>query len=653
MSRNNYDDGHTPTQAQLDDRAARMEEYNQHRIAEKFQIDKDGKWLGFIPIPAPVRRVLGPAITYYTTNIADNAGHLASSLTQRALSSSALKGRLSQEQIATAGKVAHTGVLGLTLGMDLLLATYALIRDRSKNYLDITSETKQIADEVGAAADNKIIGLAFSKYHSSWGSDIKTLIPSGVKLLSTLPYAAQKYGNIWPESQWAQKWSGQHAPVAHPVDPSAPRPKKSDVMHEALAYGQSKGWSDQVTYQYMEAKLQEHGFGNTQPHPNEPHGLHGQHKDDDILKVLANLGSGSWRKSLPIVAGFFEQDIEEWATKKASREKPNTLELIEQLNKAVKSGSKRSVHQDVMHIFQQYEMDIYHKELTSAQLAERTKPIADAIMSGKLAVRGLVRLVGEEMVVTHHGDGYEIKSEEEIARAVQEISTAALARENEISRDKFMSHFERAASVEDTIQKNLADFKGMERDLFITLMPLDILERSGLSKKEIRESRMRAQENIYDNMAAAVLHLASRDEAYLQEHGLSLKEVKYLQAVSERVQAGDMKMLHELVDNKKQGLQNIVAAGLLAEQADLVNGDKATWSERVKEGKSLESRIETMKEERAAKMQAMREQAIHRHAPHGHDAPPSHAEQHAHMKHDSHTGRHQSESTAPSHHGKL
>ena len=114
------------------------------------------------------------------------------------------------------------------------------------------------------------------------------------------------------------------------------------------------------------------------------------------------------------------------------------------------------------------------------------KPIADAISKGKITAKALVRLVGEEMVLTHSGKDREFKSEEEIAKAIDLVAVATVSKSNEMSEDKFLGRYEKRSVIEETIRKNLLEFKeGAERDFFISLMPRRDPAAAQTSKRRI------------------------------------------------------------------------------------------------------------------------------------------------------------------------
>jgi len=604
---------HVPTEAELSRKASGVIDQAENRLAKQFEV-KDGKFLGIIPIPEELERTFGLIIGPITTSIAGGAGNFAGKVAESLLKTSFFDSRVKDKGYAI--NAAKTAGVGLLLGSRVLMEGYAFTRDRSLGYLDIVRETKQIGDEVGASADNKMMKLSFKKYNESWGRDIKKLIPGVVQLVSMMPYAAQEYNKIWDHPLWQ---ASHEAPVV--------KRSKTEVMDDwnknhAPNYTKAKGFDAEERKEYRAEFMAKHGFATL----NSQNNAHAQNAPFNIEDLLT--GKTGWKVALPALAGFAGPDFERWASKddKKKSEKLNSFEMVEELRDRVKKGSIAKVHEAVISIFEQFELDMGHKEFSSPQLAERTQVIAKAIISGKMSALGLLRLVGEDMVVIHSGSTRELKSEEDIAKAVNMVSAATLSKSSEMSQDKFLGRYEGssvpAAIVQDTIRKNLLEFKeGPERDFFVSLMPLEILEHTGLGKKDIRESRGRAQTHVYEHVAAAVLHLASLEEKYLTENGMTFKEVQYLKGLSKRILTGDMDTLRELVDNKKEGLTTLVAAGLLAEQSDRLKGGKETWSERVKEGANLKGTIDKILQK---KSDAAAEKT---HAPH---------EKPAHHEHDSH-----------------
>lgn len=623
-----------PSMAQLDNHASRVVDDAEARLAKQFEV-KDGKFLGLIPIPEEFERTFGLIIGPITTELAGGVGKFAARAAGALLSTSMLKGKVKDPEYIT--KIAQTAGMGLVTFSRVIMETYGLTRDRAASYLQITKDTKAIADEIGASADNKVLNLAFRKYHESWGTDIKKLIPGVVQAVSMMPYAAHEYNKIWPD---APLWSS--SPAAAAGTPGVKKRSMQEVADEWLEQNAGK-YSESRADKLLDEHLRQHGFNTSFSSAHA--GDHRPGQQFDIMDLVT--GKVGLKVALPALAGFTGPDFERWAKKgdKKKGEHLNTLEMIEALRERVHAGNTSRVHEDIIHIFQQFEKDTTGKDFSNSLLAERTKPIAEAIISKKLSVRGLIRLVGEDMVISHTGGDRDIRCIEEIEKSVREVAAGVLSRDSEMSRDKFINRFEKAASIEDAIRKNVAEFTGVERDFFVALMPLEVLEHTGLNKKEIRESRLRAQAHIYENVAAAVVHLAAKDEEYLKEHGMNFKEIQYLQAVSKRVMEGDMHMLRELVDNKKDGLTALVASGLISEQADVVGGTKSTWADRVKEGSSLEEKIQAAKAAKEAKANIPHADR-HAKAPAA-DMP--HAEKHAHLQHDSHVDRQHATAAEPGH----
>lgn len=596
-----------PSASDLDAQAQRVMRDNQARFSKQFEI-QDGKLFGFIPVAPELERTVNLVIGPLTAGIAGNIGNFAERMTQKALKTDTFKDVVKDKVFA--GKAAKTGAIGLVMLARPLAEGYAFVRDRAAGFIEVSRETSRIADDVGATKDNKVMALAYRKYNESWGSDIKRLIPGWLLTASMVPHAMKEYDKIWPESAL---WKSEAAAVEKKLT-------QKQVMEKWQEERRNLNYQDPEDIKLArEHFFEQHGHsvnkstGSNQSHGNQSFNI------EDVFTGKISMGMG-----LPALAGFFAPDVEKWARRDDKKKvQPNSLELIEALHERVKNGSAGNMHKAVMDIFEQFEKDMGHKPFESPMLAERTEVISKAIASGRMSARGLIRLVGEDMVVEHHGNSREIKSAEDITKAVEMVAVTTLSKSSEMSKDKFMGRFERQAIVEQTIKQNLIDFKeGPERDLFISVIPIEVLEGAGLSKNDIREARVRAQQNVYDNVAAGVLHLASLDEETLQKGGMTFKEIQYLQGISKRVMDGDVKMLHELVDNKKEGLANLVAAGLLAEQTDKDKPNAATWTERVKQGGDLKNTLEKIKAEKQPRHAPNAEAEGHGHAHPGKDHAP-------------------------------
>lgn len=273
----------------------------------------------------------------------------------------------------------------------------------------------------------------------------------------------------------------------------------------------------------------------------------------------------------------------------------------------------KSLKDYIIDIFQQHERDRMHiGETTKGDaprplgpaLIERMMPsidlVAEYVADGRLDPYALVNLVGENKLVIHHKDGSRTFAKpNEVQKTLDELLAVLSSRET-VKPAEFFADFADPALIQDTLKKNLANMKGMEKAFFISLFPDDILMQAGMKKRDIVEHRKAAHGKMYDIVAAAVLDIAKKDPAHLKKLGLSEQEISTVSEVAQAIGDGDTKALQRAVDGRDKTIANVVRKAGLHEQVSNMDDGKNYWRKRIGESKKVHQEMEKAAAERNA-----------------------------------------------------
>jgi hypothetical protein len=224
-------------------------------------------------------------------------------------------------------------------------------------------------------------------------------------------------------------------------------------------------------------------------------------------------------------------------------------------------------------------------------LIERLIPtvdiIAEYIAEGRLDTYALVNLVGENKVVIHKQNGARsFAREDEVQKTIDNL-LAVMGTHEAIKPEEFFANFADPALIQRTLKNNLQTMQGKEKAFFIALFPDAILEKAGMQKKEIIAQRKEAHRIFYDIAAASTVNIAKKDIATLKKLGLSEKEIAHVQALAEKVEAGDEKAIKSAVDGRDKTLISAIRTVGLNEQVTKTGDGSGFWAKMIEKARSL------------------------------------------------------------------
>lgn len=546
-----------------------------------------------------------------------------------------------------AENVFRWGLVGVVQILDTVRASSKYSRERK----DLFTTLSPVIHSTGANLhNNEVIKVAYDDIHSNWVSemkkvvaDIPSLIPAGMvaweEQLASVKRRKNKKpehhedhgaagiisGNHEREKRWLEEDRAMDAALARDrarVDSMAQGPAR-DIAERSLLS------SERRVEEYRERRWNDDGA----------------HAPHDAGKEKANSGSyNSYMYALAPFASLFSQKIksninEEIQTRK---KRVRAWKMIEHLKAELdnqcadkrvsdrngyencerdfrskspeeiyisgigsREGEQINLREFVVELFQQHERDrdhnrsFYDKKTGKAidplkgamlnNLMPSVDIIAESLANGTISGDALYKLVGENKVIKHSPSGARVfVKEDELRKYIDKELAPVLGTREGMKPEEFMAKFANPALIEETLKKNLAAMHGLEKALFASLFPDDILEHAGVKKKEITELRKRAHEHAYDFVASAVMYLSKKTPEELKALGVSEKEAGSINSLADRVNEGDMKALKLAVDGRdKEVLDAVRTAGLLEQVKD--GGKEAEgegrkfWAERVKE----------------------------------------------------------------------
>ncbi len=607
---------------------------NQAKVAETIKV-KDGKLFGLFPVAKEMERTINMFLAPATAALGQYASAFIYKQTKGITSGSFFEKKL--PSIAkNSSKIAMYAELGSMWGILALrpiMEFVAANRDFTVSRMDLGKQVRSVCESTGADyANNEVIKAAYADLNNEWVDDLKMMIPGLMVFATQAPLGLKLQNKIFDQrkNEFALTESTAAIKAANPnktAAEAAAEAKSKMLKAEAEAHK-----SASAAFFDANPELKGTEAGNRQfekfmersgTTPQTP-------KTQEQQQVTANNDLMTWG-GISTAMGMLGPDIAESMRKKRASQgnKHTSFDLIMGLQENAQGGLRvEKIHAAVIEIFQQLEDDMKRPKFAGVlldTLKESTLPIAEAIAEGRLNALALVKLAGENKVIEHTNGKRSFHDAEEVEKIVNEMIGSQVHKDKEISAEQFLETFENPTLAKETIKKTLAELKGDERNFFISIMPIEILEQAGLGVAEIRECRTCAHKQLYDQIGSGMIHLAAQDDEFLKKHGLSEKQIRGVKELSRHIENGDMKTLEKMVDSHDP----IIAAFASAElNEQIAKGDTKVWSELV-EAKPLQERIAEIKAEKEEK---------------------PHVARHEDKRHDGHVDRHQkAAATKPDH----
>ncbi len=285
----------------------------------------------------------------------------------------------------------------------------------------------------------------------------------------------------------------------------------------------------------------------------------------------------------------------------ADRERPKiALDLIMDLQKDMDQGHHvNNLNNRITEIFQQNERD-HGRDVIGPKLLPQLEPaigaIADVINDGRLNPLALINLVGEGGIIVRH-DGMRSFATAQQADELINKQLKILSSRELMKAEEFFANFADPQLVEQTLKTNLSSMQGVEKAMFASLFPEDILLRAGLKKREIVDLHKEAHEHMYGFVAASVIALAKKDPEYLINAGITENDIDKLKDFSKQLESEGLDAAKSVVDGKDKTIIDIVRTAGLNEQ---ISTGKNPWVERVKSTKDTHEKLDKVAADNSA-----------------------------------------------------
>lgn len=208
------------------------------------------------------------------------------------------------------------------------------------------------------------------------------------------------------------------------------------------------------------------------------------------------------------------------------------------------------------------------------KLFEVSDRLAGAIREGEISPLMLVRLVGERHVVKR--GGRDIASIKELEKAIHKFSGKVQSYQ-QVPEKEFYENF-----TKQDLKEILHTLKGEERQMFMATLPDNILQAEGIGDKEIQSMRDATGPKYKQMLAETVLGLAGHDDKELEAIGFGKDEIQQArdaagQIVNEGVGAVDRLRASS---GNKQGVEGLLHQALIggdkkASLSELAKGGKS------------------------------------------------------------------------------
>ena len=258
---------------------------------------------------------------------------------------------------------------------------------------------------------------------------------------------------------------------------------------------------------------------------------------DDMLKSFG-----------PVVGAFgtatVRQNISSREKENASHFENTALDKIEHLYKqvldkgAVKSIDGKPLKGYIKEIFQ-----LHQKNMGQSRVGERLndkldyacEQIASAIERGRMHPMALVHLVGEREIVKKEGKS--IATQTEVNNALDAMCEKMPAKFN-VDANEYISE---STMTEDDLKHILLNLRGEARDLFMEIIPDEVLLHLGVTQEDIHETHLRTKNQFAKLLTTALMDMASMSEEELKAAKLTDAEIKLVYDLAEKGKTGDVK----------------------------------------------------------------------------------------------------------------
>lgn len=257
--------------------------------------------------------------------------------------------------------------------------------------------------------------------------------------------------------------------------------------------------------------------------------------------------------------------------------------LILQLRKQIINGEiykGTDLSDRIIEIFQQNEVDRGRHAIGPALMDKFTplaKDIGDAISNRELDAISLVNLVGNKKVINNR----KFITTEQLDDILEHEKNNFGSREKQ-TLEELLSNHQDPKRVMQAIKDNLQNLKGDEKAVFVALFSDDVLLKSGMKKKELRETRTRGHDVFCEFIKAKAVEISGKSPEELKAHNISEPEIQAVREFNELVSSGDKKAITSAIRSTGEDGTNQIKKAVLNYGLSDTN---FSWSAAIKSAK--------------------------------------------------------------------
>gem|GEM_PF-37371 len=371
--------------------------------------------------------------------------------------------------------------------------------------------------------DNEIMQVEHQRIGSNFKYNIYRDV--GAELIVTAPQIALK---VKSNNEWANSTADTSKPKAG-EDSKQFTSRRSAEIKELREQLVADG-HDPDTVQTIIKENMNGGF-------NQAPGSGKKEISQDMLQSLGPafgaIGTATVRQNITSHQKKHTDHLEETALDKIEKIYEKALET-----RRISKIDGKDLKTYVKDIFQTHQKNMGQKHV-GERLNERfdyaSEQIAEAIERGRMHPMALVHLVGERTIVKRAGKS--IASRAEIDEALDAMCEKMPAK-FDVDVDEYLG--ESTMTGED-IKHILTSLNGQARDLFVEIIPDEVLLHVGLSEEDIHSTHQRNKKEFGKLLTTALMDVASMSKDELEAANLHDAEIKLVYDLAGKGKTGDIK----------------------------------------------------------------------------------------------------------------
>ncbi|MEQ1790561.1 MAG: hypothetical protein ABL857_08965, partial [Rickettsiales bacterium] len=428
-------------------------------------------------------------------------------------------------------------VMGTVIGLQPIIGVVQSVKNKSAARREIRSNLENIIETNKDYENNEVIKTVMERTNKIMVAGFKEAAAQLPMVVSSGYFAIGNHKAMVKKEN--DKFEGKIIAEKMHSNPNSTREtldREQEQYEELRKFAESKNIrEDSPHFNHLLNKMHEtgkHAHNLSEQNVNE-------HQVDEKTQNFINTGA--------LLGNIFMQRAVS-KENKAELNKPTAYHLIMNLQAAINNGEVSegsNISSYIVDIFQQNEIDRGRSKIGES-LLNKFQPLAETIgkeiSERKLDVLALVNLVGEGKVLNKR----RFIDEEHLENLIDIQKKTFGARET-TPLDDMLADYQKPDAILKAVKENLKNLKGDEKALFASLFSDDVLERSGIDKKERMPLRERGYELTRNFVINKAMELSEKSPEELTKMGLSSTQIEGINNLNELLLQGKEKAAKELI----------------------------------------------------------------------------------------------------------